>query len=124
MNKEQLIEQVKTSPASIFTKEDVINLLDSANPSVQHSTAAVSPSVTFAGTVTDPVITISESKLEDIIIAGVKDATQQWTDVVDPDSAEFSIGYSREVELDSIDVYYEELAEVVRNYVIKEIKKQ
>ena len=108
---ETTVKRVQESPSSVFTKEDVINLLK----------AMEAPEETKKE-LREVVPTAILKEVKEHILVGLKQRTLQNfreeiedamdSDLVDFDSAEFSI-YGRRIEVDSIDVNKEDIIEIL-----------
>lgn len=110
MNKEKLINQVKASPSSIFTKEDVLALLeDKASTNPVTSEVITNPISSVTTTSKGNMITIERSKLFQMIEDAIVSSTQDWTGIVDDDSAEFGM-FGREIILEYVEIDGETLA--------------
>lgn len=84
------IEQVRTSPASLFTKDDVCNLLSDFEKRI----AAAQSQLKGLEDLKNSISQQYQEEIEDT------DSDQ----LIDFDSAEFSIGYDNRIEIDSIDI--------------------
>jgi hypothetical protein len=102
---------VNESVSSIFTKEDVLKLIDNINIGVeiekeriveQEVEAALKASSTNQVVLTQDQI----STLNDMIYGDIESQLDQMRsgDVVDCDTAEFSLNYNNQVELNSVDI--------------------
>jgi len=105
---ETTVKRVQESPSSVFTKEDVINLLKAmeAPEETKKELREVVPT------------TILKEVKEHILVGLKKQALQKFreeledaidSELVDLDSAELSIDYHKRVEIESIDVNKEEI---------------
>jgi len=105
---ETTVKRVQESPSSVFTKEDVLNLLkDIQTPEEAKKELR------------EVVPTTILKEVREHILAGLKQRTLQKfreeledtidSALVDLDSAELSIDYHKRVEIESIDVNKEEI---------------
>jgi predicted enzyme related to lactoylglutathione lyase len=92
MNKQQAIDQVASNISSIFTKQDVLDLLNK---------------------IEDGGYTISH------ILEKVESAFDymSWSDVVDTDSATFGVVDGDRIILEHIEVYVKDVMRVIRSQV-------
>jgi hypothetical protein len=97
------IEKVFTSFPSIYSKQDVIDLLTSLEFPEQENQS------------------VDIDKLRDLITDKLTDAVNNLRsdDIVDYGSVEFSIGYENKIELDSIDVNVDTITDEFENVVEK-----
>jgi hypothetical protein len=86
---EQTVAAVKNAPSSIFTKDDVLNLLNGIELPKE---AVINPLTDFQ----------IRSLIEKITDAITENAENLNDDCIDKDSAEFSLNYDNRIELDSI----------------------
>ena len=86
---QEAVASVQNAFPSIYTKDDVIKLLESIE-----ITSAPTFSQETIEKLIDAVTTATTKRIE----------RMNMQDVVDKDSAEFSIGYHNVIELDSVDV--------------------
>ena len=110
---ESTVKRVQESPSSVFTKEDVLNLLK----------AMESPEEAKEKEPKEVVPTTILKEVKEHILEGLKQrALQNFreeledaidSELVDFDSAEFSLGYDRRLEVESIDVNKEEIIEIL-----------
>ena len=99
MKKLQVLHSVKHSVSSIFTKDDVLNLISSIEQEEQ----------------TNPVYEMIK-KLQDLqesINYNLQNLNSD--DVVDYDSVEFSISYNNRIEVDCMNINVDNLTEIVEN---------
>ena len=111
MNKEQMIDAVKGNLSSIFTKEDVLNMLTHLDTDVE--VKSESPDA-------DDVITISKAKLKLLVRDSIHALEYSVGDFIDLDSASFSLE-GREVMLDHVDIDYMALADEVIGSLYEEL---
>jgi hypothetical protein len=95
MKKELVLHSVKHSVSSIFTKEDVINLINSIEEG-------------------------SSRKITPYDIGRAIDKTIDWIennerDILDLDSAEFELSYNNQVECTNVPINTEEIREALEN---------
>ena len=85
---QETVASVQNAPSSIFTREDVINLLNGIEAPQSSSK-------------------LSQDQINDLckqIVACVKDNAENLdSDAIDKDSAEFTMQYNNTVELDSVE---------------------
>ena len=105
---ETTVKRVQESPSSVFTKEDVLYLLKSIQTpeEVKSEKKGLGP-----------------KEVKEKILAGLKErALQKFreeledandSELVDLDSAEFSLGYDKRIEVESIDVNKEDIIEIL-----------
>jgi hypothetical protein len=107
---ETTVKRVQESPSSVFTKEDVIYLLkDIQTPEVAKEESVkkdLSPKE-----VKEKILAELKEKILEKFREELEDS--MGPDLVDFDSAEFSIGYDRRVEIESIEVNKEEIIEIL-----------
>ena len=94
MKKELVLHSVKHSVSSIFTKEDVINLINS---------------IEGGGRV------ISVNDIERAIDKVISWADNNESDIVDFDSVEFEISYNNRIEVTNVPLQLENLREALEN---------
>ena len=94
MKKELVLQSVQNSVSSIFTKEDVINLINS---------------IEGGGRV------ISVDDIERAIDKVISWADNNESDVVDFDSVEFEISYNNRIEVTNVPLQLENLREALEN---------
>jgi hypothetical protein len=94
MKKELVLQSVQNSVSSIFSKEDVINLINS---------------VEGGGRV------ISVDDIERAIDKVISWAENNESDVVDFDSVEFEISYNNRIEVTNVPLQLENLREALEN---------
>ena len=88
-NLQDTVASVQNAPSSIFTKEDVLNLLNGIEIPKE---AVINPLTDFQ----------IESLIRTIHEAIGDNASDIDNDCIDKDSAEFTLNYSNTVELDSV----------------------
>ena len=87
---QQAVASVQNAFPSIYTKDDVVKLLESIEIESPKSSSSISQ---------DQI-----NELSRLIVACVKENAENLdTDAIDKDSAEMSMGYSNTVELDSVE---------------------
>jgi hypothetical protein len=94
MKKELVLQSVQNSVSSIFSKEDVINLINS---------------IEGGGRV------ISVNDIERAIENVISWADNNESDVVDFDSVEFEISYNNKIEVTNVPLQLENLREALEN---------
>ena len=80
------IDQVSNNLSSVFTKEDVVNLLTNLNNELEKHNAP----------------TFKKQELLDMFKTFMKD--KDFSDVVDYDSIEFSLKYDNKIEVDDVPI--------------------
>ena len=110
---ETTVKRVQESPSSVFTKEDVLNLLK----------AMESPEEAKEKEPKEVVPTTILKEVKEHVLAGLKErALQNFreeledamdSDLVDFDSAKLIMDYHNAVEVESIDVNKEEIIEIL-----------
>ena len=101
MKKENVLQSVQNSVSSIFTKDDVINLINSIEQEQQ----------------TNHVYEMIK-KLQDLqerITYNLQNLNSD--EVVDYDSVEFSISYNNRIEVDCMNINVDNLTEIVENNI-------
>jgi hypothetical protein len=96
MKKDLVLHQVKHSVSSIFTKEDVISLINS----IEESNGRV----------------ITTQQINDAIDEVVSWAERRVDNLIDLDSAEFEISYNKQVELTSVEIDVESLRNALEEH--------
>jgi hypothetical protein len=96
MKKDLVLHQVKHSVSSIFTKEDVISLINS----IEESNGRV----------------ITTQQINDAIDEVVSWAERRVDNLIDLDSAEFEISYTKQVELTSVEIDVESLRNALEEH--------
>ena len=99
MKKLQVLHSVKHSVSSIFTKDDVLNLISSIAQEEQ------------TNQVYDLIKKLQE--LQETISYNLQNLNSD--DVVDYDSVEFSISYNNRIEVDCMNINVDNLTEIVEN---------
>ena len=94
MKKDLVLQSVQSSASSIFSKEDVINLINS---------------VEGGGRV------ITTNDIERAIDKVISWADNNESDVVDFDSVEFELAYDNKIEVTSVPLQLENLREALEN---------
>ena len=98
-NIQQAVASVQNAFPSIYTKDDVIKLLESIQ--IQESSE-------------EKLNEISES-IYDIVEKKMRNADTR--DIIDYDSAEFNISYNNTLELDNVEISSDTIAEMVSNEI-------
>tara|TARA_R110000868_G_scaffold158226_1_gene386213 strand:+ start:75 stop:455 length:381 start_codon:yes stop_codon:yes gene_type:complete len=97
MKIQEAVASVQNAPGSMYTREDVISLLSKLEAPQE------------SGRLTTQQV----SDLYERIVAQVKENAENIdSDVIDKDSADFSLNY-KEIELESVDIDTREIARVV-----------
>ena len=96
MEKDLVLQSVQSSVSSIFTKEDVINLINS----IEESKGRV----------------ITTQQINDAIDEVVNWAERRVDNLIDLDSAEFEISYSKHIELTCVDIDVESLRNTLEEH--------
>ena len=105
---ETTVKRVQESPSSVFTKEDVLNLLkDIQTPEeAKKELREVVPTAILKEVKEHILVGLKERALQNFR-EELEDAID--SELVDLDSAELSIDYHKRVEIESIDVNKEEI---------------
>lgn len=109
-NLQETVASVQNAPSSIFTKDDVLNLLNGIELPKE---AVINPLTDFQ----------IQSLIEKVIATITENAENLQDDCIDKDSAEFSMGYDNRVELDSVGFDCRGVAEAVAEDIEDEIVK-
>ena len=96
MEKDLVLQSVKSSVSSIFTKEDVINLINS----IEESKGRV----------------ITTQQINDAIDEVVNWAERRVDNLIDLNSAEFEVNYSNQIELTGVDIDVESLRNALEEH--------
>ena len=96
MKKDLVLHQVKHSVSSIFTKEDVINLINS----IEESKGRV----------------ITTQQINDAIDEVVNWTERRVDNLIDLNSAEFELNYNNQIELTGVDIDVESLRNVLEEH--------
>ena len=96
MKKDLVLQSVQSSVSSIFTKEDVINLINS----IEESKGRV----------------ITTQQINDAIDEVVNWAERRVDNLIDLDSAEFEISYNKHIELTGVDIDVESLRNALEEH--------
>ena len=99
MKKENVLQSVQNSVSSIFTKDDVLNLISSIEQEQQ------------TNQVYDLIKKLQD--LQETISYNLQNLNSD--DVVDYDSVEFSISYNNRIEVDCMNINVDNLTEIVEN---------
>ena len=95
MKKDLVLQSVQSSVSSIFSKEDVINLINS----IEESNSRV----------------ITTNDIERAIDKVISWADHNERDIVDYDSVEFELNYDNRIEVTNIPIQLENLREALEN---------
>jgi hypothetical protein len=99
-NLQDTVASVQNAPSSIFTKDDVLNLLNGIELPKE---ATINPLTQFQ----------IESLINKVIDTVRDDADNLDSDCIDRDSAEFSLNYNYCIELDSVEFDTSHIADAV-----------
>ena len=108
MKKEQAIEQVQNSIGSVFTKDDVINLINQIELQISIETKSGQPSKQWLDKLMNGVLDIIQDA----------DFTNRENDI-NIDEVQFSIKYGNQIEIDSFEVD----ASLLQCYIKSEIEE-
>jgi hypothetical protein len=100
---------------SIFSKDDVVNLLADLRTSVLAEAATLEPT----GSITDMEFQEVSSDVSRRLERALNDGT---IDVVDLDSAEFTIGYRNTIEIECVNVDAEGITDELVNILLDEFQ--
>lgn len=100
MKKQEVLLAVTNCASSIFSKEDVINLINSVEESNSNLEAIVKKLESLQESISYDVQNLSADE------------------VVDYSSAEFSIGYNNRLEIEDISLNVDRLNEIVENSIV------
>jgi hypothetical protein len=109
MKKVNVLESVQNSVSSIFSKEDVISLINSIEEGTSDVSSILKKIVDLQNTISYELQNLGSEE------------------VVDFDSVEFSIGYNNRIEMDGINVNVDRLNEVVEGCIeelVNELEKE
>ena len=106
MKKEEAISVVQNSLGSLFTKDDVINLINQIELQISIETKASYPSKKWL------------DKIMDGVLHSIDDTDFNDTDMYDVSEMEFAVKYGNQIEIDS----YEIDACALKTYVKNEIE--
>lgn len=109
-NLQDTVASVQNAPSSIFTKDDVLNLLNGIEIPKE---AVINPLTDFQ----------IESLIKTIHEAIGDNASDIDNDCIDKDSAEFSLNYSNCVELDSVGFDTDTIVDTLTNGIDDVIEK-
>jgi len=101
MTKQEVIVKVQDSLGSLFTKDDVVNCLNLVSEE---------PKVEKQSTDSDKLI----QRIKDGLTKVMDEIDFNDSDNFEIDNLEFSIGYGNTIELDSYEVYANQLKDLVR----------
>ena len=113
---ESAIANVQTAFPSIFTKEDVVSILEGLHSDLDSEEETQSIKATL----------FTDDQLSDLI-EKVKDAVERklsrmdTSDLVDTGSAEFEIAYSNTIELTSVEVNVDEITDEINSVIEDQI---
>jgi len=116
---ENAIANVQTAFPSIFTKEDVVAILEGLHSNLDSEEEVEAPSIKAALFTDDQLTTL---------IDNVKEAVERMlnrmdsSDLVDTGSAEFEISYGNTLELSSVEVNVDNIADEVNSTIEDEIR--
>ena len=113
---ESAIANVQTAFPSIFSKEDVVSILESLHAEIESEEET---EVVNSGLSADQIHELVE-KLQQAISRKM-DRTDT-SDVVDTSTAEFNINYGNTLELESVDVNVDEIADEINSTVDDEVR--
>ncbi len=108
MKKEEAIEQVQNSISSLFTKDDVINLINQIELQISIETKSGQPSKQWLDKLMNGVLDIIQDA----------DFTNREGDI-NIDEVQFSINYGNQIEIDSFEVD----ASLLQSYIKSEIEE-
>lgn len=103
MKKQETITQVKDCISSVFSKEDVIKLIEQIEDATMTKEVA--------------------EQLTADIVHGFRNKIQYSDDIVDYDSAEFSIEYNNTLKLECIDINHDCLEDILEEIVERVISE-
>jgi len=110
------VDLVCDNYSSVFTKDDVLSMLSRLRADVLTETAALTP-----------VVSISEMDFQEFscnVTKTLERALNDGTiDVVDNDSAEFSIGYRNTIEIECINVDTESITDELSNILLEQFQE-
>jgi hypothetical protein len=109
MKKVNVLESVQSSVSSIFSKEDVISLINSIEESNFDVSSIIKKIENLQSTISYELQNLNSD------------------DVVDYDSVEFSISYQNKIEIDDINVNIDRLNEIVEGCIeelVNELEKE
>ena len=110
------VDLVCNNYSSVFTKDDVIILLTSLRTEVLKEAATLTP-----------VVSISEMDFQEFscnVTKTLERALNDGTiDVVDNDSAEFSIGYRNTIEIECINVDTESITDELSDILLEQFQE-
>jgi len=109
-NLQDTVASVQNAPSSIFTKDDVLNLLNGIEIPKE---AVINPLTDFQ--IQSLIKTIHEA-----IGDNVSDIDN---DCIDRDSAEFSLNYNNTIELDSVGFDTDQIVDTITNGIDEAIEK-
>ena len=113
---ESAIANVQTAFPSIFSKEDVVSILESLHAEIESEEET---EVVNSGLSADQIDELVEKIQE--AISGKMDR-MDTSDVVDTSTAEFNINYGNTLELESVDVNVDEIADEINSTVDDEVR--
>jgi hypothetical protein len=112
-----VINQVTNSPSSIFTKEDVLKLIEGMDYGIEREKELLAAEAKPLSLTEDQVRGLTEA-----IEQEVEDSIQRLDkeDIVDFDTAEFSLEYNNTLRLDDVEIYTDRIV----NRVLKNMDKK
>ena len=113
---ESAIANVQTAFPSIFSKEDVVSILESLHAEIESEEET---EVVNSGLSADQIDELVE-KIQEAISR--KMDRMDTSDVVDTSTAEFNINYGNTLELESVDVNVDEIADEINSTVDDEVR--
>lgn len=109
-NLQDTVASVQNAPSSIFTKDDVLNLLNGIEFPKE---AVINPLTDFQ----------IQSLIKTIHEAIADNAGDIDNDCIDKDSAEFSLNYNNCIELDSVGFDSDQIVDTITNGIDEAIEK-
>jgi len=109
-NLQETVASVQNAPSSIFTKDDVLNLLNGIEIPKE---AVLNPLTDFQ----------IQSLIKTIHEAIGDNASDIDSDCIDKDSAEFSLNYNNTIELDSVGFDSDSIVDTITNGIDDVIEK-
>ena len=116
MNKEQLIENVKSNLSSIFTKEDVIKMLSQLDTTSEEK----KPVLFDEGEEASDIIKVRRCDLVDAIHDAVTGLQYSCDTMIDPETAQFSLD-GNTVILDTVDLDLDVLTNEIEESILEYI---
>ena len=112
-----VINQVTNSPSSIFTKEDILKLIEGMNYGIEREKEVLAAEAKPLSLTEEQIKGLTEA-IEQEIETSIQRLDKD--DIVDFDSAEFSLEYNNTVRLDDIEVNTNRIVD----QVLKNMEKQ